>query len=240
MALASRKNMCIHDKISQLKSVTRINAACLDLQRGKETDQEEVVSFPSACAHVSFLLLSCLSLPPLSPSLVRTLREAGSCLLHGNEANFELCSGPARLPVTIRASLSILSAFSTLLSPRRGAYAFLSVPASPSTIRFSHHLLPPVMPCLLHAACNAQPACRSPALPSHPSARSLLRLVASPCAPCVSVPGAATRHFHHRLVLACILFKCPCVAHASTGERCRGLGVWQAADGCPPLGRRQA
>ncbi len=35
VVLASRKSMCIHDKVSALKSSTRVNAACLDLQRGK-------------------------------------------------------------------------------------------------------------------------------------------------------------------------------------------------------------
>jgi chromosome transmission fidelity protein 1 len=35
VVLASRKSMCIHEKVSSLKSSTRVNAACLDLQRGK-------------------------------------------------------------------------------------------------------------------------------------------------------------------------------------------------------------
>ena len=51
VALAGRNNMCIHEKVSKLKTSTRVNAACLDLMRGKEKggddDQSSASDAPS-------------------------------------------------------------------------------------------------------------------------------------------------------------------------------------------------
>lgn len=42
--------MCIHDKVSKLKSSTRVNAACLDLMRGKDAadDDSSAADAPSS------------------------------------------------------------------------------------------------------------------------------------------------------------------------------------------------
>ena len=48
VSLASRKGMCINPKVSSLKSSTRINAACLDLQKGVEDTESNIEDAPSA------------------------------------------------------------------------------------------------------------------------------------------------------------------------------------------------
>eukprot|EP00960_Hanusia_phi_P070589 767339-Hanusia_phi.AAC.4 len=48
VALASRKGMCINPKVSCLKSSTRINAACMDLQKGVEDSEDKIEDAPSA------------------------------------------------------------------------------------------------------------------------------------------------------------------------------------------------